>query len=903
MHSGTRFGARLATIVGLVAVMLVTCGAVAWGADAAGDYRSAASGNWNAIATWQRYDGTNWVAAAATPTSADGVITIRNGHVVTISATVAYDQVVVDAGGQVTVPSSVASTLANGTGTDLTINGTWLNSGGTWTTTSTSWTVGATGTFIHNTTSGISTPLNSATLDPASTFIYRGSSTLQTAVSLSGRTYGNLTFESTSGTWTTTATSGATATGVNGNFTIGSGVTLTQGYTGVLTVAGSYTVNGAITYGTGTQVTTFTGSGKTISGSGTIAFETLNINAGASITCNNAVTELAGFTATVANGATLATAATFTNSGTMNVNGTFQINTGGWATGTNFVYATYGSALAFANTGSSYDVKDGAYWPSANGPRDVTVSGSGGITMTLARSVSGVFQTAAGVTNGGNLTFSNSCQINAGGYFVGSPVYSGGWLRYNTPGGFSVGPEWTPSGAGPGGTRAAGSGQPFSVEIHAGVLTLDSNPRVVPGDLDIFSTGGLTLTAGGDLAVGGGWDRVAGSTFTHNNVGVWFIGSGTQEISGNLFASNVETFGYLLLKNTGMVILATDVTVTGATGDALQILVPGSPLNLVGHTLTMSGGGALKVNGGACQIFSPYAAKLVFSAPTNVNPMSGGSLVLGPTITAELTNGVAFNSTTLNGTLQLDAGGYVNTTPPTYGSASTLKYNSGGTYGRSVEWSATSNPGYPANVRISSSTTLDLGANGGAAVTRAMSGNLTIDSGSKLGMNESGNVMTGNLIVPGNVTVPGTLELGMGSLTSEAGSIQVGGNFDFTGGTFLIGPSSRYCARATFNGTGTQTVSATGELGFPSIFIDKASGIVQLACDARINAWIATGLGMEHGDLDLNGHALNVTRGEAYVLANNGLTRSSPRPGRAPSSSIRAVWVHTGTGRWSSARE
>jgi hypothetical protein len=32
MNSGTRFGARLATIVGLVAVMLVTCGATAWGA-------------------------------------------------------------------------------------------------------------------------------------------------------------------------------------------------------------------------------------------------------------------------------------------------------------------------------------------------------------------------------------------------------------------------------------------------------------------------------------------------------------------------------------------------------------------------------------------------------------------------------------------------------------------------------------------------------------------------------------------------------------------------------------------------------------------------------------------------------------------------------------------------------
>jgi len=52
--------------------------------QSAGDFRTVASGNWNTLATWQRYDGTNWVAATAFPTSADGVITIRNTHTVTI---------------------------------------------------------------------------------------------------------------------------------------------------------------------------------------------------------------------------------------------------------------------------------------------------------------------------------------------------------------------------------------------------------------------------------------------------------------------------------------------------------------------------------------------------------------------------------------------------------------------------------------------------------------------------------------------------------------------------------------------------------------------------------------------------------------------------------------------------
>ena len=48
-----------------------------------GDYRSRASGNWNANNVWQRWNGTvakcNYLATAA-----DGVITIRNGHTITL---------------------------------------------------------------------------------------------------------------------------------------------------------------------------------------------------------------------------------------------------------------------------------------------------------------------------------------------------------------------------------------------------------------------------------------------------------------------------------------------------------------------------------------------------------------------------------------------------------------------------------------------------------------------------------------------------------------------------------------------------------------------------------------------------------------------------------------------------
>jgi len=46
-------------------------------AQATGDYRSAANGNWSVAATWETFDGADWVAATTAPTGAE-TITVRN---------------------------------------------------------------------------------------------------------------------------------------------------------------------------------------------------------------------------------------------------------------------------------------------------------------------------------------------------------------------------------------------------------------------------------------------------------------------------------------------------------------------------------------------------------------------------------------------------------------------------------------------------------------------------------------------------------------------------------------------------------------------------------------------------------------------------------------------------------
>jgi hypothetical protein len=93
-------------------------------------FRSATSGNWGSTATWQQSsDNSTWAPATRTPTNSDYDITILNGHTVTVAAAVSADQTIIESGGQITVSSGITLTLANGTGTDLSVNGTLLITG------------------------------------------------------------------------------------------------------------------------------------------------------------------------------------------------------------------------------------------------------------------------------------------------------------------------------------------------------------------------------------------------------------------------------------------------------------------------------------------------------------------------------------------------------------------------------------------------------------------------------------------------------------------------------------------------------------------------------------------------------------------------------------------------------
>jgi hypothetical protein len=84
-------------------------------------YRSHQSGNWDNPSTWESFDGTVWIPASDTPTSAAGYIIIRNSHIVTIAAPVTIDQLIIDPGGRLNTSSSV--TVNNGPALDISVDG------------------------------------------------------------------------------------------------------------------------------------------------------------------------------------------------------------------------------------------------------------------------------------------------------------------------------------------------------------------------------------------------------------------------------------------------------------------------------------------------------------------------------------------------------------------------------------------------------------------------------------------------------------------------------------------------------------------------------------------------------------------------------------------------------------
>lgn len=116
--------------IGLVILINVTDSRNAIAAGPSnGDYRTAGSGNWNSVSTWQKYNNGAWNAATIAPVNTDKLITIETGHSITITSNLTADEIVVSSGGFLIINSGVILSVAKGPGEDLNVFGIVKNAG------------------------------------------------------------------------------------------------------------------------------------------------------------------------------------------------------------------------------------------------------------------------------------------------------------------------------------------------------------------------------------------------------------------------------------------------------------------------------------------------------------------------------------------------------------------------------------------------------------------------------------------------------------------------------------------------------------------------------------------------------------------------------------------------------
>lgn len=117
-------------------------------------YRTVASGNWNNPAIWEVSPTATWPGAPATipPSKYSKTITIRNAHVVTLTASATMDELTIQNGGTLDY-STGTQTINDGTGVDMQVDGNFIDrssSSTLWTGAAPRWALGASGTYVKS---------------------------------------------------------------------------------------------------------------------------------------------------------------------------------------------------------------------------------------------------------------------------------------------------------------------------------------------------------------------------------------------------------------------------------------------------------------------------------------------------------------------------------------------------------------------------------------------------------------------------------------------------------------------------------------------------------------------------------------------------------------------------------
>jgi hypothetical protein len=856
------------------------------------DYRSATTGDWNVLETWERWSGTAWVTPTAgqgTPTNAVNVITIQSPHVVTVTANVTVDQMTINAGGEVTVENGVTLTVNNGSGTDLTNNGSFTSNG---TLTVTASTVLNNGTFTSN---GVLGGTGTFTQGASASLAIGGTITITTltataagntvdytgvAQAVKATTYVNLTL-SGSGNKTFAA-----ATTINGAFQIQTGTNALINNTITVAATGSTTVDGTLTINSTTGNKYF--------------YSDVTINAGG--VWNETVNEAVTF------------------SGNLTNNGTFTANTGSHAfTGVSKnINSITNLTIAAVNVTGSY---------TNNSTMVVNTSLAGAGTLTQA--------TNSNLYIGGTATITN---LNAAA--TDNSVYYTSTTAAQTMKGTTY-YHLIVDKAGRVGTMGAASTINGNLSVLAG--TLSDGRYQITGN----STGTLYVANGATLQIGIGTNttQTFPTLFTTANITLepastvnynWVTGT-SQVVAGSVGGVGPSTYGNL--------------TITGTSGTktlASSILVAGNLRIASAGQIFADGGNTITVNG---DIFNAGihagTGKILMSGGSAVHNITGGNSTFGNlelddiqgasfagtgtkniTGTLKVTSGnltVNGITTIVNGTTTVDGTLTIANTTGTKTFVGLVTINPGGTWTESVNEAIvfrngiTNNGTFNANTgvhtfntnsqaltgdfvipRITVTTPAVLTNNGTLTVGTALAGNGTLTQAAGVTLNLGGTsaITTLNATASGNTvnytgaaqTVKATtyndLYL-MGSGNKTFGTTTVNGIFDVgSGTTALIANNFTIPASGNVSVNGTLRISNTaGTKTFTGDVLINSGG----AWTETVNEAVVFG-----GNLENNG-SMVVTNTGVHTFSGASKTISGANPVDIRYTTITGTYTNNGT--------
>ncbi len=809
-------------------------------------FRSNGSGSWANAGTWQSSsDNSNWVPSTLAPTTAANTITIRSGNIVTVDATLSTDQTTVDAEGEIDVSSGITMTIANGSGTDMTVNGIFRNNAGTITTTGATLSFGSGGKYQHNyvTASG-AIPL--ATWNAASTCEIIGYATWSNPPSNLGQSFGNFTWNCPSQNGNISA--GGALTSIAGNLTIASTGASAKEFrlaattSPTLNIGGNLILSGGtlnLSSGTGSPVINVAGylmiSNGILNMSSSSGSSTINLSGNYTMTGGNLTETGSGaansfnFAGTIPQIISLTGTQIISNTINFTVNssaivqfetsstvlggsdGSFTAATtstlmikhpnGITASGTSGCIQTTGTRTF--NVAANYTYNGNSMQYTGNGlptaVNNLTINNIAGVTLSASCSVSGLILSTP-LTIGSNVLSIAGSVSGTGGLIGGStsnlsvsgsgsivlPVISSGLNNFSVTrsNGVTLGCSVTVSG-----TFTFTSGTSLTLDVGIYTLTINGTARFNATNY-ITGAGSFILTSGATLQ-------------TSNSLGI--IGGSSPQGSVQTVTRNFDTSANYTFSAT-----STNINTGGGLPSAVNNLTISGPYAVYLSTWACTVNGILTVTNSVFyvaggQVLSVHGTA-VFDATSTIYSLSSGSVF-------QLESGATLKTANVDGIRASGAYGSIQTTIRSYDTGANYTYN-----GTSAQTTGT---GLPANVH-------DLTIINPAGVTLtyscAVEGTFTLSSGN-IDSNSKTLTINGTAIFNASNYVSGAgsfvLASGANLQTANPQGITSSGSGSVRTTTSTFSTSANY----VYNGIATQVTGSSLPATVNNLTISNNAGI------------------------------------------------------------------------------